>query len=287
MSEFSYTHDCGNCGATLMTINNADAAAWQALVTRQPHVATCPHCGSRYAIEADGDGLIAVDKSRPGISTIVPERGTVLGGTRVRVNGSRFTTSPPNVRFGSAVGLNVNVISDTALDVDAPAGSLRVVLDDHYVQLSHVNASGSFQNGEVITGSTSSAQGTIKALGADYLLVETTTGAFVGGEHITGAASSTTAIVTNVALRQFHLGETLQGVASGNTAVVTSVSPLRVGSTTSGGFSNGEEVFGITSNARAKLGSPWYDGLVDVTLDNEHGERDSGGRLQLSYEFIP
>lgn len=280
----NYEHLCLRCGNSLFSTSNADPAALRGLIGA--HIYHCG-CGSSMGLESDGaDGVQAVDQSRPGITSITPTSGPI--GTRVRVNGVAFNVAPPTVRFGSAVGTNVNVISDTALDVDAPDGDLPVILAEQYKQLDYTNVNGSgFLNGEVITGSTSSAQGTVRGGGHGYLLVATISGTFVSGEHITGAASSTTAVLTSVAPRPFSIGETLQGQDSGCTAVVTSLNPLRAGNISPGGFTHGEEVFGTTSNARAKLGSPWYDGNVDITLDNEYGARDSGGHLSLAFEIIP
>ncbi len=58
----------------------------------------------------------------PAVTGLNPTSGTEAGGTPVTVSGTGFTGATI-VDFGTTAGTDLNVVSDTSIEVDSPAGS--------------------------------------------------------------------------------------------------------------------------------------------------------------------
>jgi hypothetical protein len=82
----------------------------------------------------------------------------------------------------------------------------------------------------------------------------------------------------------FIVGESLLGKDSGARGVVASVSPFVVDNPTRAFLPN-EEVTGDASRAKLQLQSIPYSGAVDVTVENEHGQRLQNGALEGGYTY--
>jgi hypothetical protein len=92
-------------------------------------------------------------------------------------------------------------------------------------------------------------------------------------------------LLVDAVVGSFTDEETITGGTSGATATLLSASGLWIQGP-SGPFTAGEEITGGTSGATADLADPtWYDGSVDVTVENENGQRASGGSLAGAFEF--
>lgn len=69
--------------------------------------------GFEYLDDSAAEGV-------PGVTSVQPDRSSVLGGTRITINGSRFKAGT-QVMFGSFIGTDVQVIDENQLQVTAPA----------------------------------------------------------------------------------------------------------------------------------------------------------------------
>ena len=290
MGDYSYTHTCGRCAATLFEVVNADAQAWKTLAGAGCHCTTCPGCGCCYDIEDDSNpsgGVQAVDKSQPKIDSINLGTGPIAGSTVVRVNGSAFQVpgTTPTVKFGGLAAPAPTVLSDVAMDATTPAGKARLLATLFTRVLHGTVTAGPFQVGDVITGGTSGETAEVMEVGAGYLLIKDLSGPLTASETLTGSGSGASAPYTGNGDPNFANGETITGVTSGATATCID-GPGLVIQSPSGPFTAGEEITGGSSGARAQLANPtWYDGTVDVSVENDHGQRHTGGSLTGVFEF--
>jgi len=241
----------------------------------------CDVCGGEVVVSDDGmpaseDGNVEFEnKSKPRIDSISGSvSGGTAGGTEVTVHGHAFDVEDPVVKFDGVPGTGVGVDSGTQLTVDTPAGKIKLDVVDQHTKLSHGTVTdGPFQVGEDITGGTSAATGEVTQVESGYLMVKAVSGAFEDGETITGGTSSASAdLDADPTIPAFSEYETVTGQTSSSTAVVKETAPLRC-DTFSGDMSDGEEILGGTSAARATLGTPGMDGAVAVTVENSNGRR--------------
>jgi len=82
----------------------------------------------------------------------------------------------------------------------------------------------------------------------------------------------------------FIVGEEVAGLDSNARAVVRTVSPFVVDAP-SKAFSANEEIKGLASNARIRASDPAYVGTVDVSVENEHGQRLNGGVVLNGFTY--
>jgi len=293
MGSYSKTIQCGRCAGTLLTISNADAQAWKDDAAQGGHTARCA-CGSAYKTVDDGNpvgeggGVTTLDVSAPKIDSINIATGPIAGGTTIRISGEAFQipSTTNGAKFGGLATAAPTVLSDTAMDVVTPAGKAKFLVDEHYERVAIGTVSGGpFVVGDVITGGTSTETAEVMAVGADYLLVKDRTGAFTAAETLTGSGSGATAPFTSMSDPAFADGEAVTGQTSGETATMLTGGLLEF-TGPSGAFTPGEEILGASSGAMAQLGNPsWYDGTVDVSVENDHGQRQSGGSLLGAFQF--
>ncbi len=292
MPKVNIQVNCESCAAPRAHISNANAQRLKrrCAILPQPKV-YCP-CGCVMELRDDGvpveDGgsVECFNASPPRIDSLPSAvSGPVGGGTTVRVNGKFFAHSVPTVYFNGVAGVALNVLNDGALDVNTPAGSVRL-LSSMQTQLDFTNeAAGPFTVGETVTGGVSGVSATVREVGADYLMVSDVSGVFAL-EAITGASSGASADVTAVSTPAFQLNETLQGQTSGGTVkVVEAGATPRVNTPLIASLIAGEQVVGLVSGARATLSPVVYDGAVDVEIENEFGRRQPGAVLSSAFEF--
>jgi hypothetical protein len=295
MSEYTFQIECLCCSIVLLAVTGADAAAWKQNAAEGGHLVECLTCGCRYRTVDDGDlagGVEAQDESPPRATSLgATVTGGLAGGTTVRVNGHAFGVAAPTVKFNGVAGTGVVVVNDGALDVTTPAGTVGLNLTGGpWPKLTHGSVTnGPFVAGEVIDGATSGATGTVKYVGAGYLLIEPVAGTFQNGEVVDGATSAASATLSSaLTALPFQVGETVTGQTSGKTATVSSALPLRVSGVTSGGFSASEQIQGGTSTARALLTATPHNGAVDVTVESvAWGTSSSGNRLPAAFSYVP
>lgn len=286
MGTYSFNYKCSCCNIVLFSVTGADAQAWKDDANFQGgHKAMCPACGCKYVTEDDGvatnlgGGVQAKDISAPRIDSLgEAASGSIAGGTVIRINGHGFNAATPIVKFDYVDGTNIVVLSDIALDVTTPPGKLTLFLAaGPYDKLEHGSVTGGpFVVGETITGSTSSETAVIKEVGSGFLLVDNQSGAFAASEILIGGTSGATASYTSVSNLPFQVGEVVTGATSGSTGTINALHPFKI-SSPSASFSDNEEIVGGTSGARALLATPSQSGVVDVSVENVHGQRAVGG----------
>ena len=294
MGSYNYSFSC-ECpdSIELMSITMGDARAWKNLVTYGEFVSICDKCGCTYRFVDDnlpvdaGGGIKAKNESRPRITSIVSgKKGSVHGGVKVTIMGHALIHTTPTIMFNGVPSSSVTTIDETYLECIAPPGSVEVNLHgDVHWRLAHGPVSGGpFGDGELVSGTSSGAYGTISAVGVNHIYVRNITGKFSDGEEITtsGAYSD---LVSGFSDDQFVVGETITGMTSGDTGVVVQAMPLRISGTT-GPFSPGEDIQGKESGARGTLShNDPFNGLVDVTIKNSFGVRESGHCLPNAFEY--
>jgi len=91
--------------------------------------------------------------------------------------------------------------------------------------------------------------------------------------------------VAEVITTGFIVGEEVRGALSGATAVLKTEAPLVVDNPLRA-FLPDEEVNGVASGARVRLSAQPYSGTVDVTVENEHGQRINGGTLAGGFTYL-
>jgi len=248
------------------------------------HKFICGTCGAEAQIHDDGtpaasDGNIDLtNQSKPRIDSLgATKSGGTGGGTSISIAGHAFDVETPAVKIDGVAATSINVASATSLTCDTPAGKIKVMVSEHHTKLAHGSVTGGpFQVGETVTGGTSSATGVVTQVESAYLMVKTVTDVFQNGETITGGTSGASAdLSADPTVPQFSASETITGQTSSNTATVQEAATMKC-DTFSGNLTNGEEILGGTSAARATLdGSACVDGLVDVSIENTNGSRDT------------
>lgn len=260
--------------------------AWKNDAAGGGHVCYCRDCGCTYRTIDDGNpvgsggNITLQNESQPRADSIsAGGSGSTAGGTSVTVEGHGFNVATPTVKFDGTAGTNVNVVSDTQLTVDSPAGAIKLNIAEMHTKLSHGSVTGGpYQVGETVTGGTSSATGVVTEQQANYLMVKTVTGEFVDAEVLTGGTSSATATTdADPSVPTFSVGETITGQSSAVTSTCQDIYPKV--DTLSGSYTADEDVLGGTSGARATLDSTPMDGFVDVSIENTWGAHSSTALL--------
>ncbi len=109
-----------------------DGVTWSAYGTGIPASAAAARDlsigpgGSVYL--ATAEGLYVNPGDGPFIASVSPATGSVLGGTRVTISGSNFT-SGATVKFGGAAAAAVSVVSPTSVLASTPASSIASIVD--------------------------------------------------------------------------------------------------------------------------------------------------------------
>ena len=291
MSGYDFTHSCGRCAATLFTVTGGSAAAWKADAAAGGHPAECPSCGSVFTQEDDGDpdgGVQPKDVSAPMVTSLNISSGPRTGGNAAFITGEALAVGNLVVKVGGKAAPMVDSRTETSARVVMPPATYQLNVAERCHKLTLTLTFGSLSVDEAIT-STAGSTGTIRHIDGNQYMV-----AFVNlaelledmvGTSVIGGGSGGVATVTAASKPEFQVGESLNGLTSGSVGVVRTVVPLVVDSP-SGGFSPNEVVSAPISGAFVKLGgSPAYSGLVDVIVENEYGQRASGGVLVGAYTY--
>jgi len=91
--------------------------------------------------------------------------------------------------------------------------------------------------------------------------------------------------IASVTTPGFIVGEGVRGLSSGARASIASLSPFVVDFPLAA-FTSGEEIQGDASGAKATLDAVPYSGAVDVTVENEHGQRVNGGAVVNGFTYL-
>lgn len=194
LEQIQLSRPCG-CGIFVTAVRREGIPAAQffqgwkddAVAGRRWH---CGDCGSTFRALDDGTpategGSVSLqNESPPRIDSIsAGASGSTDGGTAVTVEGHSFQVAAPTVKFNGVAGTNLNVVSDTRLTVDSPAG---------LVALNHGDVTdGPFEVGETVTVGGSGETAIVRALSP--LRVDTLSAALPASGVITGGTSGASA----------------------------------------------------------------------------------------------
>lgn len=256
---------------------------------------TCPSCGAGFQLADDGvaaedGGLVArMNVSAPKIDSINIATGPRTGGNVAYITGAALDIgSTLVVKFGGKAATVVDQRTATTARVVVPPATytLNVVAPSTLLVVTPI--SGTFQANEAFT-SPAGSTGTIwKAEGnKHWVQINYRAPEDVGlvGMGMTGGTSGAIGTVASLTTTMFLPGENIIGLTSAAQGVIRTRNPLVVDAP-SNGFAPSEYVRGTASNTLAKLTtSPAYSGLVDITVENEYGQRKTGGALLGAYTY--
>lgn len=269
------------------------ASNWKAVAPKFSGVG-CGDCVGRYQLEDDGvdvgsgGSVQKKNVSQPQIDSINTSTGPRTGGTSLFITGAALEVGALTVKFGDEPCATVDSRTATSARVVTPPATYTLNVAERCHKLSLTITAGSLAVDEAITTDAGST-GTIRLIEESaywvyFASLNETLEAMVG-TNLTGGGSGGVATVDVVEDPDFAVGETISGLSSAMSGTVRNDSPLRVYAP-SGGFSPDELVRGAASNALAKLtSSPAYSGLVDVTIENEHGQLLTGGSLSGAFTY--
>lgn len=276
-------------------------SAWKATATGgldggpQYKRINCGHCGGHLQIVDDGvsvdegGSITSKDVSMPRIDSLSISGGSRTGGTTTIIHGSSLDVGDLVVHVGSGEAQVTNR-SSTEATISTPPGNYSLnVAEGSMVELVFESVTGSFTPNESFTVAGSVASGMVRVVNGTTLTVSINAIVVklseLSGILVVGGSSGAYGNVLTAQMILFQAGEQITGLASGARGVLLD-GPTFVIDQPTGGFAPNELVVGTASGATAKLAaSPAYSGAVDVTVENEYGRRDSGGKLVLGYTY--
>lgn len=307
MPEF--TIDCTYCVGT-PTLLSASLASeqdptawgenWKATLTAGPgggpqvRGVECPECGAEFGMEDDGipadqGGTIQqTNISRPTLASLNAVTGPRTGGNALVITGSRLELGTLIVRFDGKPALTVDQRTLTTARVVVPQGCYRLNVEEHLHVLTLTITSGALIVNEAVTTDGGSV-GVIRHIdGSTYKVIFQTlveTPAAMVGTRLVGGGTGGTADIDEADLPVFTDGEQVFGLSSGAYGSARGGTLLIVDNPTTS-YSSDELVQGESSGAMVRLtGNSPYSGLVDVSVENEHGQRVVNGTLIGAYTY--
>jgi hypothetical protein len=292
---------------------------WKATTTAGPgdtplYKVGCADCGAYFQIEDDGipvssGGFVrSKNVTQPKITGINLASGPREGGNILVITGDALEHGTLVVSFDGKPSPLVDQRTRKNARVVLPFGSYRLNVHETLHTLTLSIISGSLGIDEAITTSNGST-GVIRHINGNVYtvvfqaLVEELGHAFkqppkkaknpaheraqLTGSTLVGGVGGGTAIITNADLLTFIDGELVTGLTTRATGLARgSNSDVLIVDSPTASFGPDELVKGSTSGAMVRLsGSPAYSGKVDVTVENEYGQRLAGGTLSGAYTY--
>lgn len=300
-----FTIDCVYCppGSTLMSVSLPKEAddtawreAWKATTTAGPggsslYLIECV-CGARFTLEDDGldaslGGLVTSSNvTQPRIDSLNISAGPRLGGNALFLLGGALENGALVVKFDGKPAILVDTVTEGSARAVVPPASYRLNAEEYLYAFSLTVYSGSLSAGEAVTTADGST-GIVRYVGSTFMIaLQSRVGTIESmvGTIMTGAGGGA-ATIDAITLPTFLPGEGVTGLTSGTGAVLRTNLPIVV-DTPSGAFAVNELVKGDASGAMVRLtASPAYSGIVDVSVENENGQRVVGGLLPGAYTY--
>jgi len=269
-------------------------AAWKAQVSATPMICECVSCNGSFQIADDGiptvsGGSVELSNvSKPRIDSLNVAAGPREGGNVLIVTGHALDAGALVVKFADEASPTVDNRTETTARVVVPPATYMLSVLERCTKLTLSVVSGSLAVDEAVT-STAGSSGVIRLIeGSVYWIAFGTLVEELNdmvGTNLTGGGSGGVRQVDAAVEVPFTVGENVIGLSSVVVGVVRSDTPLAVVAPT-GGYAPNELVQGASSGALAKLtSSPAYSGLVDVSVENEFGQRLAGGSLPGVYTY--
>jgi len=273
--------------------------AWKQTTTASPsggpqYHLKCEGCGAAFCIEDDGvdaevGGLVERGNvSPPMIASLNVATGPREGGNALIITGEALEVGTLVVKFADEPAVAVNNRTVTTANVSVPRATYALNVAERCYRLTLTITSGSLSVDEAVTTDAGST-GLIRLIDGNFYWIAFTNRSetldeMVGTSVVGGGAGGTATIDAAMEV-DLNVGEVVTGLSSGAFAVVRDLAPLVVKEPTAG-FAPDELVRGDISGALVKLtSSPAYSGLVDVSVENEHGQRLTGASLPDAYTF--
>jgi len=269
------------------------AAAWKANAATFANI-TCPCCGGQFRLEDDGvdvgsGGFVLVKNvSKPRINSLSLTTGARTGGEALYINGSSLDIGALAVKFNGKPALAITNRTATRARVVTPIGEYKLLIEERLAHHELRSITGTFLVGDTVS-TAARLLGVLRDIeGASYLIgwrnLTTTAKSLVGTRVESSSGGS--AIIATGSLPSFIDGEALVGQRSGARAVARNVDSL-VAAAPSAAFVSGEIVRGGASGACVLLsGLAPYTGVVDVSVENEYGQRVVGGVVKNGFTYL-
>jgi hypothetical protein len=295
MADFSI--DCAYCPPPNMLMAFAPAsgqepeafdAAWKQVA--DTYMIACPDCGSQYGLEDDPTGSVQRNNmSTPKIDSLNVGSGARTGGEALIIFGTALEVGDLVVKFGGKPAQAVTDRTATQARVVTPVGQYTLDVTYHLYKYTFASISGTFNAGDTITTTKGSSGKLHVVSGNDYWigwtsLIGESPDAMVGEVFSSSGGGATQSVASSVAV-DFIVGEGVRGVTSGAQGGAKTISPFVVDAPTAS-FADGELVIGTASGAYLYVSAPAYSGYVDVTVENEYGQRADGGAVVDGFAYL-
>jgi hypothetical protein len=267
--------------------------AWRQNWKNINYRAICPSCTCEVVTEDDGipadeGGFVTIkDITKPDIMAISNASGPRAGGASVMIYGRGYLGAPPTVKFANKACPHVWDRGVTGCMVETPPATYTLNLEGAgpLYELTLTDRVGDFQVGESFTVGGSGLTGVVRKVAGNTIYVAYATEAGTVGESATGGISGATATIYGLSQMSFVAGEQVTGQTTGAIGVLVSLDPYKV-ELPSQGFAAGELVKGDASSALMCLDpTTAYSGTVDITVENEFGQRPTGYKLEGAYTY--
>lgn len=294
MSSFSFNCPCCPPGTLLLAVTCPEGVSepewrsnWKHVVLRP----TCAHCGAVIRVACDGvpvesGGCVsATNVSAPRIDALSVASGPRTGGNSLYVFGSALDVGNLIVKFDGVTAQAVTNRSASQARVVAPIGRYYFTGAASLRRIRLNNANGIISAGDLVRFTNGSTGIVRHADDLSSLWVEFTSlvGPSSGLVNQTLGAPKGAGVVAGATAPDFIPGEGITGLSSG--ARGTCIKPFGV-SAPSTAFVANEIVRGEASGTCARLGATPYSGRVNVTVENEYGQRQIGGTLVGGYTYL-
>jgi hypothetical protein len=253
---------------------------------------SCPGCGAGFQLEDDGidaeqGGLVSRKNiSKPKIDSINIAGGPRTGGNVAFITGNALDIGDNLVvKVGDKQCATTDQRTQTTARIVLPAATYTLNVEEQCDNLTLHISGGPLVVDEAFTA-TNGTTGVIRKIeGTTHWVTFANYAGSIVGSTITGSTSGASATVETMTSPTLLVGEIVVGASSAAQGTVRSMHPFVVDSP-SNGFAPEELVYGIASKTVVRLStSPAYSGVVDITVENEYGQRKTGNKLVGAYTY--
>lgn len=256
-------------------------------------------CGAEFTFEDDGisveDGGLVKKKnvSRPKITGLTLSGGARDGGAVVTIVGAALDHGSISVKFDKNIA-KIKERTSNSVTVEAPYGCYRLnVAEGPLRKLLITKIAGNLINNEAFTIGNTGITGSIRCINSDSIMVaapslSTEDWIRLVGETLQGSSSGASVRISASHVPVFISGEQLVGLLSNSSGVFRADPTSFIVDRPTNSFAPREPVVGLSSGAAIILEkSPAYSGAVDVSVENELGQRlDGSSRIKNGFTYF-
>ncbi|MER8979246.1 hypothetical protein [Mesorhizobium sp. M0870] len=198
------------------------------------------------------------------VGMCLTDQNSSIVASNVKAIGNRISTAST----GNVFGVQIRAGRLDSWHIDRYATALELEPSQDY-QFALSGQTGTFVNGEIITGGTSAGTGTLRFQHVELVMAGATTD-FELGEVLTGATSGATGTIIDFFANvirilpisgTFAVGEVVAGAASLATTTTSTVTRRIYVTSTASIFTAGETITGATSGTTATIAAPYQASL--------------------------